>query len=110
MKKKNIAYKKHVSGMQALFLSVFIIVVFIAIYLSFFPSNVKLSPDETDEAAMPFPDAGSLLAKLGQEGIDWYCGERESYIDVAGNVYGQEELGELKRILGNEKMLRQKFC
>ncbi len=109
MKKKNIYSKKQIFNVPAIFLGVFVIVILIAIYLSFFPS-IALSPDDIDEGAMPFAEASSLLAKLGPDGIDWYCGKRESFTDAQGNNYAQKELEELKRILGNEKRLMQEFC
>ncbi len=102
--------QKPIRNLKAIFLGVFIVIIFIAIYLSFFPSNITLSPNDTDEVAMSFAEASSLLAKLGQDGIDWYCGKRESFTDEQGNNYAQKELEELKRILGNEKRLREKFC
>ena len=54
--------------------------------------------------------ARSLLLELGEDGIDWYCGKRENYIDAQGNNYGAVELNELKKILGNDKQLDEEFC
>ena len=108
MKKVEIIQKKKVPNVKALFLGVLVLVIFISIYLTFFPS-ISLSPEE-EQSATSFVDASSFLSKLGQDGIDWYCGKRESFTDEQGNNYGAKELEALKKILGNERRLMEEFC
>ena len=84
-------------------------IIFSAIYLSYFSKPFQLGPAETD-SIKDYSNARALLLKLGNEGIDWYCGRIGSFADAQGNIYGIRELEEMKRLLGNEARLREEFC
>ncbi len=108
MKKKAIiAYDEKLSLIRILFFGVFSIVLLSAFYLSLFPAEVQLSPSSQ---GISFETARSLLSTMGPEGIDWYCEKTPSYADKQGNTYGAVELEELKKILGNDALLKQEFC
>src|SRR3989344_8021830 len=106
MKKSNSYSRESRLIEKVFFLGVLIIVFIIAISLSLNSTAIFLSPDES----MSYENAQASLSKLSQEGIDWYCGKRDNYVDSQGNVYGARELQELRRILGNEMKLRSDFC
>lgn len=106
--KKNEISKIQTNSIRAIFISVFFIIIFIALYLAFLAPSVSFSPE--DETVMSFNNARSLLSALGKDGIDWYCGKITTFNDAKGNLYGQKELEELKRLLGNNEKLRDEFC
>ncbi|MDO8508135.1 MAG: hypothetical protein Q7S27_00455 [Nanoarchaeota archaeon] len=107
MKKRALKKEGVKTTEKILFLSVPLIVFGIAIYLGFNSSNISLGPDEP---GMSYESAVTLLRGLGNEGIEWYCGERNSFVDAQGNSYGDRELIELKKILGNDMRLFNEFC
>ena len=57
-----------------------------------------------------YEKAKSYIIDLGPGGVDWYCGKIDLFVDKNGNEYGQRELQELKRILGNEMLIRNDIC
>ncbi len=77
-------------------------------YLMFFSSGILLGP--SSDGSVSYESARSFLTDLGEQGIEWYCGRSQSFIDLQGNVYQSKELEELKKILGNEIQLRNEFC
>lgn len=108
MKKKAIgSYNEKLSLIRILFFGVFFIVLLSAFYLSFFSTEMQFSPPTE---GISFETASSLLSTMGQNGIDWYCEKTLSYMDKQGNTYGSTELKELKKILGNDALLREEFC
>ena len=106
MKKRNSYSRESRLIEKVFFLGVLIIVFIIAIFFSLNSTNILLSPDES----MSYENAQASLSKLSQEGIEWYCGKKDNYVDSQGNIYGARELQELKRILGNDMKLRSDFC
>lgn len=94
--------------MAAAYLTVFAMVFVSALYFAFFSSDVQFSPPS--ESGMSYEDAHGIVSKLGDDGIDWYCGKIERYTDSQGNEYGVIELTELKKIVGNEERLREELC
>lgn len=99
--------KKNNFNTRPLFLAIFFIVVLIAIYLSLQSSQILLNPEDT---SLSLETARSILSKMIPEGIEWYCGRIESYVDEQGNIFNQKSLEELKKILGNDEQLREEFC
>src|SRR3989344_2511897 len=86
----------------------FVLFFFVVWFVVFFVSKVDLGPPS--ESGMSYEDAHGIVSKLGDDGIDWYCGKIERYTDSQGNEYGVIELTELKKIVGNEERLREELC
>ena len=105
--KKEKISKKDNFNTRPLFLAIFFIVVLIALYLSLQSSQILLNPEET---SLNLETARSILSKMSQEGIAWYCGRIEYYVDEQGNNFDQRSLTELKKILGNDEQLKEEFC
>jgi hypothetical protein len=89
------------------FLLIFLIVLLSFVYLKLTTTPISLSPDDS---TMSFDNARVLLSAFPQEGIDWYCGKSPSFSDMQGNSYGEPELLELKKILGNDLLLDEEYC
>lgn len=107
MKKRNSYSRESKLIEKIFFLGVLVIVFIVTIFLSLNSTNILLGPDES---SMSYENAQASLSKLSPEGIAWYCGKKDNYVDSQGNVYGARALQELKRILGNEIKLRNDFC
>ncbi len=108
MKKKNNNSKESLLVMRVFFLGIFGVVIIMGLTLMLNSNGVLFSPDEG--STINYNGAVSILNNLGPDGVEWYCGNRESYTDPQGNSYGARELEELRRILGNEIRLRNEFC
>ena len=107
---KPINISEGLSFIRVLYFGVFLIVLLSAVSLSLFSSNeLQFSPPASD-SGMSYETASSFLQVMGQQGIDWYCGKTQTYIDKQGTAYGSIELIELKKILQNDDLLRQNFC
>lgn len=91
-----------------IYFGILVAIIFSAVYLFYFSQPYQLGPKE--DSIRDYSNARALLLKLGDDGIDWYCGRIESFADAQGNAYGAQELVELKRLLGNENQLRAEFC
>ena len=91
-----------------LYFGVLVAIIFAALYLSFFSQPFQLGPAE--DSIKDYSNARALLLKLGNQGINWYCGKIDSFADAQGNVYGARELVEMKRLLGNDERLSREFC
>ena len=90
-----------------LYFGILFAIILSAVYLSV-SQPFQLGPSE--DSIKDYSNARALLLKLGNQGINWYCGKIESFSDAQGNVYGAKELVEMKRLLGNEERLRAEFC
>ena len=88
-------------------LGVLAVVAISAVYQMTISSGILLGPKFD---GISYEKARSYITDLGPQGLDWYCGKANSFIDKNGNEYGQRELEELKRILGNEMRLRNDLC
>ena len=95
--------------LKIIILIAILVILLIILYFRFSPKPAQYSPP-LDESTLSFENSKALLSAFPPEGIDWYCGNTDSYTDAQGNVYGAKELEELKKILGNAQQLELEFC
>ncbi len=107
MKKKQTNKNYSATVNKIFYLGILGFVFVIAIYMALTSNTILFSPPET---GMLYENAATILSGFKKDGIEWYCGYKESYIDNKENVYGLKELIELKKILGNDAELYNEFC
>ena len=102
MKKRSVDYSSKTKLKKSIFFFVaLLVVVLIALYFSFRPTEIQLSPDE----GIGLDNAKSILNAIGPQGINWYCGKVQTITDGQGNTYGSPELQKVREVLQNQKAI-----
>lgn len=103
--------ERHVlKPIRIFFLSILLIVAVSYLYVSFFDNSGESVSYSPSTSILSTENAKELVMALGPEGVDWYCGRADNYVDSKGNTYGAKELAELKRILGSTEVLEKEIC
>lgn len=103
-------FQRNKINTKVVFITIFIIVILVALYLAFISPTIQFSSISTLSLSNAISVAQAIGIGINSPATDWYCGRKSTFIDNKGNKYSSTDLASLKAVLGNDYELKKKFC
>lgn len=98
--------KRNVLTQSWVILGIVIVVIVLALMIvPYFKKGVQMSEEIN---IMTEQQARSLIYSIGENGVEWFCGQIPTITNKKGNVYGSAERAKLEEAIGYEN--KNKIC